>query len=183
MVNIDSLVEKLISINRNTRVVTGGKNLSFSALVVVGDKKGRVGFGMGKALEVNDAKQKAGNLARKRLIKVPLKESRTVHHDYETTFGACKVIVRSAPMGTGIISGNIQRSVFEALGIKDIVCKTVGSNNPYNVVMAIFKVFKEINSPKTVADRRGKNINEIIKRRNQLMGSVDDEKKETTDVK
>ena len=164
-----SLVEKLISVNKCTKVVKGGKNLSFGALVVVGDKKGRVNFGTGKAIEVADARTKAFTNAKKRLIKVPLKEGRTVHHDVEGNYGACKVIIRTAPSGTGIISGGVMRSIFECLGVKDVVAKSVGSSNPYNVVMAVFNALQSINSPKSVADRRGKNINEIIKRRNSLM--------------
>jgi small subunit ribosomal protein S5 len=183
--NIDNLVEKLVSINRNTKVVSGGKNLSFSALIIVGDKKGKIGFGMGKALEVGDARTKASNSAKKKLIKIPLKEGRTVHHDYEGSFGACKVVIRSAPVGTGVISGGIMRNIFECLGIKDVIAKTVGSNNPYNVVLATFKALQEINSPKIVADRRGKNINEVIRRRNQLMGMAveNNELEEKKDVK
>lgn len=165
----NSLVEKLIAVNKTTKVVQGGKNLSFTVLVVVGDKKGKVNFGIGKAREVADARTKAFTNAKKTLIKVPLKEGRTVHHDIESSYGACKVIIRTAPSGTGIISGGIMRSIFEALGIKDVVAKSVGSNNPYNVVRATFNALQSINSPKSVADRRGKNINEIIKRRNSLI--------------
>jgi small subunit ribosomal protein S5 len=127
---------------------------------------------MGKALEVSDAKAKANTSAKKRMIKIPLKEGRTLHHDYEGSFGACKVIIRSAVSGTGVISGGIMRNIFECLGVKDVIAKTIGSNNPYNVIMATFIVLQDINSPKAVADRRGKNINEVIRRRNQLMGIV-----------
>ncbi|MDD2839938.1 MAG: 30S ribosomal protein S5 [Rickettsiales bacterium] len=168
----NSLVEKLVSINKCTKVVKGGKNLSFAALVVVGDKKGKINFGVGKAREVADARTKAFTNAKKILKKVPLKESRTVHHDCEGTFGACKVIIRTAPSGTGVISGGVKRNIFECLGIKDVVAKTVGSNNPYNVIMATFNALLGINSPKVVAERRGKNINEVIKRRNFLMNVV-----------
>ena len=164
-----SLVEKLIAVNKTTKVVQGGKNLSFTVLVVVGDKKGKVNFGIGKAREVADARNKAFTNAKKMLIKIPLKEGRTVHHDIEGNYGACKVIIRTAPSGTGVISGGIMRSIFEALGIKDVVAKSVGGNNPYNVVRATFNALQIINSPKSVADRRGKNINEIIKRRNSLL--------------
>lgn len=186
MVSINNLIEKLVSINRNTKVVTGGKNLSFSALMIVGDKKGKAGFGMGKALEVADARSKATNVAKKKMVKIPLKEGRTVHHDYEGTFGACKVVIRSAPSGTGIISGGVMRHIFECLGIKDVVAKTVGSGNPYNVVMATFNALNNINSPKTVAERRKRNINEVIKRRNQLVtaggsDNEDSDKKENSE--
>ena len=165
----NSLVEKVISVNKCTKVVKGGKNLSFAVLVVVGDKKGRINFGIGKAREVADARAKAFTNAKKSLKKVPLKEVRTLHHDYEGDFGACKVVIRNAPSGTGVISGGIMRSIFECLGVKDVVAKTIGSNNPYNVVMATFNALLDINSPKAVAERRGLNINEVIKRRNFLM--------------
>lgn len=170
--NRESLVEKLISINKCTKVVKGGKNLSFGALVVVGDKKGKVNFGTGKAREVADARNKAFTNAKRSLKRIPLKEGRTVHHDIEGNFGACKVVVRTAPLGTGVISGGVMRSIFECLGVKDVVAKSIGSSNPYNVIMATFNALLNINSPKSVADRRGKNINEIIKRRNSLLNSV-----------
>lgn len=170
-----SLVEKLVSVNRCTKVVKGGKNMSFGALVVVGDKKGKVNFGTGKAKEVADARSKAFTNAKKNLKKIPLKEGRTVHHDVEGNYGACKVIIRTAPSGTGVISGGVMRTIFEALGIKDVVAKSIGSNNPYNVILATFDALLNINSPKSVADRRGKNINEVIKRRNSLLNSGNNE--------
>lgn len=171
----NALVEKLIIVNKCTKVVKGGKNLSFGALVVVGDKKGRINFGVGKAREVADARNKAFASAKKSLKKVPLKEGRTVHHDIEGQYGACKVVIRTAPSGTGIISGGVMRSIFECLGIKDVVAKSIGSSNPYNVILATFNALLNINSPKAVADRRGKNINEIIKRRNSLLNSGNNE--------
>lgn len=171
----NALVEKLIIVNKCTKVVKGGKNLSFGALVVVGDKKGRINFGVGKAREVADARNKAFASAKKSLKKVPLKEGRTVHHDIEGQYGACKVVIRTAPSGTGIISGAVMRSIFECLGIKDVVAKSIGSSNPYNVILATFNALLNINSPKAVADRRGKNINEIIKRRNSLLNSDNNE--------
>ena len=167
-----SLIEKLVSVNKCTKVVKGGKNLSFGALVVVGDKKGKVNFGTGKAREVADARTKAFANAKKILKKIPLKEGRTVHHDCEGTYGACKVVIRTGPSGTGIISGGAMRSIFECLGVKDVVAKSIGSANPYNVILATFDALIGINSPKSVADRRSKNINEIIKRRNLLLNSV-----------
>ena len=169
--NNDNLIEVVVSTNKCTKVVKGGKNLSFAVLSIVGDKKGRVSYGIGKAREVADARTKAFTNAKKKLIKIPLKESRTVHYDIETTFSACKVIIRSAPSGTGIIAGNIQRNIFECLGIKDVVAKSVGTTNPYNVVFATFKALTSIDSPKNIADRRGKNIGDIIKRRNKLISS------------
>ena len=171
----NALVEKLIIVNKCTKVVKGGKNLSFGALVVVGDKKGRINFGVGKAREVADARNKAFASAKKSLKKVRLKEGRTVHHDIEGQYGACKVVIRTAPSGTGIISGGVMRSIFECLGIKDVVAKSIGSSNPYNVILATFNALLNINSPKAVADRRGKNINEIIKRRNSLLNSGNNE--------
>lgn len=171
----NALVEKLIIVNKCTKVVKGGKNLSFGALVVLGDKKGRINFGVGKAREVADARNKAFASAKKSLKKVPLKEGRTVHHDIEGQYGACKVVIRTAPSGTGIISGGVMRSIFECLGIKDVVAKSIGSSNPYNVILATFNALLNINSPKAVADRRGKNINEIIKRRNSLLNSGNNE--------
>lgn len=166
------LVEKLISVNRCTKVVKGGKNMSFGALVIVGDKKGKVNFGIGKAKEVADSRTKAFVNAKKVLKKVSLKESRTIHYDVEGNYGACKVVIRTAPSGTGIIAGGVMRSIFECVGIKDVVAKSIGSNNPYNVILATFDALLNANSPKTVAERRGKNVNEIIKRRNTLLNVV-----------
>lgn len=168
----NALVEKVITTGRTSKTVTGGKNISFRVLVVVGDKKGRVGFGCGKAREVADARTKAFTAAKRVLKKVPLKEGRTLHHDVEGGYGACKAVIRTAPSGTGIIAGGVMRSVFECLGIKDVVAKSIGSPNPYNVILATFDALLGVNSPKSVADRRGKNVNEIIKRRNLLLNSV-----------
>ena len=168
----NALVEKLIMVNKVSKTVSGGKNMSFAALVVVGDKKGKVNFGTGKAREVADARTKAFASAKRLLKKVPLKEGRTLHHDVEGGYGACKVIIRTAPSGTGIIAGGVMRSVFECLGIKDIVAKSIGSPNPYNVILATFDALLGVNSPKSVADRRNKNVNEIIKRRNLLLNSL-----------
>jgi len=156
------LVDKLVSINRVSKTVKGGRNMSFSALVVVGDKAGRVGFGKGKALEVQSAVQKATKAAKAKMIRVPLKEGRTLHHDSEAKYGAGKVVIRSAAPGTGIIAGGALRAVFECLGIQDVVAKSQGSNNPHNMVRAAFLAFSKINSPKSVAARRGKSVAEII---------------------
>lgn len=161
----DNLVDKLVSINRVSKTVKGGRNMSFSALVVVGDKAGRVGFGKGKALEVQAAVQKATKAAKAKMIRVPLKEGRTLHHDIESKYGASKLVVRSAVAGTGIIAGGALRAVFECLGVQDVVVKSQGSNNPNNMLRAIFKAFARVNSPKTVAARRGKAVAEIIARR------------------
>lgn len=156
------LVDKLVSINRVSKTVKGGRNMSFSALVVVGDKAGRIGFGKGKALEVQSAVQKATKAAKAKMIRVPLKEGRTLHHDSEAKFGAGRVVIRSAVPGTGIIAGGALRAVFECLGVQDVVAKSKGSNNPHNMVRAAFLAFGKMNSPKSVAARRGKPVAEII---------------------
>ena len=161
--SIDSgIVDKLVSINRVSKTVKGGRNMSFSALVVVGDKAGRVGFGKGKALEVQSAVQKATKAAKANMLRVPLKEGRTLHHDIEAKYGAGKVVIRSAVPGTGIIAGGALRAVFECLGVQDVVAKSQGSNNPHNMVRAAFLAFGRMNSPKSVAARRGKAVAEII---------------------
>ncbi|MCL2538567.1 MAG: 30S ribosomal protein S5 [Alphaproteobacteria bacterium] len=156
------IVDKLVSINRVSKTVKGGRNMSFSALVVVGDKAGRVGFGKGKALEVQSAVQKATKAAKAKMIRVPLKEGRTLHHDIESKFGASKLIIRSAVPGTGIIAGGALRAVFDCLGVQDVVAKAQGSNSPHNMVRAAFGAFERMNSPKSVAARRGKPVAEII---------------------
>ncbi len=169
---IVNLVEKLICINKVSKTITGGKKLSFAALVVVGDGKGRVGYGTGKAREITDARNKALESAKKAMIKVPLKEARTIHHDCEGKYGCGHVVLRPAPAGTGIISGGPMRAVFECLGIQDIVSKSLGTNNPYNMILATFEALKAMNSPKNVADRRDKHVSEIIKRRNVILNNT-----------
>ena len=156
------IVDKLLSINRVSKTVKGGRNMSFSALVVVGDKAGRVGFGKGKALEVQSAVQKATKQAKAHMIRVPLKEGRTIHHDVESKYGASKLIIRSAAPGTGIIAGGALRAVFDCLGVQDVVAKAQGSSSPHNMVRAAFSAFERMNSPKSVAARRGKPVAEII---------------------
>lgn len=168
--NNSELVEILISVNKVSKTVKGGKNLSFSALVVVGDKSGRVGFGKGNAVEVTDAKNKAFEVAKKSMIKVPLKEGRTLHHDVVAEFCSAKVYMRSAPSGTGVIAGGPMRAVFECSGVNDVVAKSVGTSNPYNMVRATFEALKSLSSPKIVAEKRGKEISEIVKRRNNALG-------------
>ncbi|MCL2737392.1 MAG: 30S ribosomal protein S5 [Alphaproteobacteria bacterium] len=156
------IIDKLVSINRVSKTVKGGRNMSFSALVVVGDKAGRIGFGKGKALEVSSAVQKATKAAKAKMVRVPLKEGRTLHHDVDAKYGAGKVVIRSASAGTGIIAGGALRAVFECLGVQDVVAKSQGSNNPHNMVRAAFLAFSKMNSPKSVALRRGKPVAEII---------------------
>ena len=166
-----NIIEKLICVNKVSKTTTGGKRLSFAALVIVGDGKGRVGFGAGKAREITDARNKAVESAKKSMIKVPLKEGRTIHHECEGKHGRGNVILRPAPAGTGIISGGPMRAVFECLGIQDIVSKSVGTNNPYNMILATFDALKNTNSPKNVADRRSRHVSEIIKRRNIMINN------------
>lgn len=160
----DGIIEKLVHINRVSKTVKGGKRFGFAALVVVGDGSGRVGFGHGKAREVPEAITKATAAARKKMIRVSLKEGRTLHHDGNGRFGAGKVTVRSAPPGTGIIAGGPMRAVFESLGVADVVTKSVGSSNPYNMVRATFDALTHQTSPKSVAQRRGKKIVDLLGR-------------------
>ena len=157
--------DKLVHINRVAKVVKGGKRFGFAALVVVGDLKGRVGFGHGKAREVPEAIRKATEAARRNLVRVPLRDARTLHHDSEGRHGSGKVVLRSAPAGTGIIAGGAMRAVFEMLGVHDVVAKSLGSTNPYNVVRATFDALKEQENPRSVAARRNKKVSEIVARR------------------
>jgi small subunit ribosomal protein S5 len=153
-----------VHINRVSKTVKGGKRFGFAALVVVGDGKGRVGFGHGKAREVPEAIQKATAAAKKAMVRVPLKEGRTLHHDGMGHFGAGRVNVRSAPQGTGIIAGGPMRAVFESLGVADVVTKSIGTSNPYNMIRATFEALTEQTSPKSVAQRRGKKIADLLRR-------------------
>ncbi|MGI9491835.1 MAG: 30S ribosomal protein S5 [Geminicoccaceae bacterium] len=159
------LVDKLVNVNRVAKVVKGGRRFGFSALVVVGDSKGRVGFGSGKAREVPEAVRKATEQAKRGMIRVPLRQGRTLHHDVEGRFGAGHVVLRAAPPGTGIIAGGPMRAVFEALGIGDVVAKSIGTSNPHNMVKATFAALRNINSPRSVAAKRGKKVGEIVGRR------------------
>lgn len=160
----EELIEKLVHINRVSKTVKGGKRFGFAALVVVGDGKGRVGFGHGKAREVPEAITKATASAKKKMVRVPLKEGRTLHHDGKGRFGAGKVNVRSAPAGTGIIAGGPMRAVFESLGVADVVTKSVGTSNPYNMIRATFDALTDQTSPKSVAQRRGKKVADLLGR-------------------
>ncbi len=155
-------VEKLVSINRVAKVVKGGRRFGFAALVVVGDGKGRVGYGSGK---VPEAIRKATEQARRGLVRVPLREGRTLHHDIVSTYGAGKVVVRAAPQGAGIIAGGPMRAIFEALGVKDVVAKSVGTSNPHNMIKATFEALTHLASPRAVAARRGKKVSDILGRR------------------
>ena len=158
-------VDRLVHINRVAKVVKGGKRFGFAALVVVGDQKGRVGFGHGKAREVPEAIRKATEQAKRQLIRVPLREARTLHHDVTGRHGAGKVILRAAVPGTGIIAGGPMRAVFETLGINDIVAKSQGTSNPYNMVRATFDALKQCDSPRSVASRRGLKVSDLQARR------------------
>jgi small subunit ribosomal protein S5 len=159
------LVDKLVSINRVAKVVKGGRRFGFAALVVVGDGKGRVGYGTGKAKEVPEAVKKATDAAKKSLIRVQLREGRTLHHDVKGHYGAGKVLLRTAAVGTGIIAGGPLRAIFECVGIQDVVAKSVGTSNPHNMVKAAFDALQNVSSPRIVALKRDKKIGEIIGRR------------------
>jgi len=156
--------DRLVSINRVSKTVKGGKRFGFAALVVVGDQKGRVGYGKGKAKEVPEAIRKATEQAKRQMVRIPLREGRTLHHDVQGRHGAGKVIMRTAATGTGIIAGGPMRAVFEMLGVQDVVAKSVGSSNPYNMIRATIDGLLNESSPRMVAQRRGKKVADILKR-------------------
>jgi len=170
------LIEKLVHINRVAKVVKGGRRFGFAALVVVGDQRGRVGFGKGKAREVPEAIRKATEAAKKSMIRVPLREGRTLHHDIRGRHGAGRVLIRTASIGTGIIAGGPMRAVFESLGVQDVVTKSQGSSNPYNMVRATFDALSLQTSPRQVASKRGKKVADIVARRGdvKVAGSNDE---------
>lgn len=159
------LIDKLVGINRVAKVVKGGRRFSFAAMVVVGDGRGRVGFGTGKAREVPEAIRKATEQAKRNMIRIPLREGRTLHHDVKGHFGAGKVILRAAPSGTGIIAGGPMRAVFETMGVQDVVAKSQGTQNPSNMIKATFDALQNSFSPRSVAAKRGKKVGEIVARR------------------
>jgi small subunit ribosomal protein S5 len=167
----DELKDKLVTINRVAKVVKGGRRFSFAALVVVGDEKGRVGWGAGKAREVPEAIRKATERAKKTMIRVPMREGRTLHHDVVGDFGAGRVILRAAPAGTGIIAGGPMRAVFETLGMGDVVAKCTGSTNPHNMVKATFSALARCTSPRAVASRRGKKVSDLLGARKDETGT------------
>ena len=156
------LVDKLVGINRVAKVVKGGRRFGFAALVVVGDQRGKVGFGTGKAKEVPEAIKKATDDAKKNMVKVPMKEARTLHHDMKGHYGAGRVVLRSAPSGTGIIAGGPMRAVFETLGVQDVVAKSIGTSNPHNMIKATFDAFDSMNSPRSIANKRSRKVAEIF---------------------
>ncbi len=155
-------IEKLVGINRVAKVVKGGRRFGFAAIVIVGDGKGRVGHGAGKAREVPEAIRKATEAAKRAMVRVPLREGRTLHHDVQGHFGAGRVVLRQAPQGTGIIAGGPMRAVFDALGVQDVVAKSVGTSNPHNMIKATFDALAHCSSPRTVAGRRGKKVADIL---------------------
>jgi small subunit ribosomal protein S5 len=159
--------DRLVAINRVSKTVKGGKRFGFAALVVVGDQKGRVGFGKGKAKEVPEAIRKATEQAKRQMIRVALRDGRTLHHDIEGRHGAGKVVMRAAPAGTGIIAGGPMRAVFEMLGVQDVVSKSIGSQNPYNMIRATIDGLKKEQSPRNVAQRRGKKVADILPKRDE----------------
>src|SRR5687767_1704750 len=163
-------IDRLVHINRVAKVVKGGRRFGFAAPVVVGDQKGRVGFGHGKAREVPEAIRKATDAAKRSMIRVALREGRTLHHDVNGRHGAGKVVLRSAPQGTGIIAGGPMRAVFETLGMADVVSKSVGSNNPHNMIKATFAALANCMSPRSVAAKRGKKVSDIVSRRTVAPG-------------
>ncbi|MCY3985354.1 MAG: 30S ribosomal protein S5 [Roseovarius sp.] len=156
--------DRLVAINRVSKTVKGGKRFGFAALVVVGDQRGRVGFGKGKAKEVPEAIRKATEQAKRQMVRIPLKEGRTLHHDIEGAHGAGKIVMRTASAGTGIIAGGPMRAVFEMLGVQDVVAKSIGSQNPYNMIRATMNGLMMESSPRMVAQRRGKKVSEILNR-------------------
>jgi small subunit ribosomal protein S5 len=164
-------VERLVGINRVSKTVKGGRRFGFAALVVVGDGKGRVGHGHAKSREVPEAIKKATEAAKRNMVRVPLREGRTIHHDVKGRYGAGRVFLRSAPAGTGIIAGGPMRAVFEALGIQDIVAKAIGSSNPYSMVNATFEALKAMQSPRHVAARRNKKVGDIVVNRDDMRAS------------
>jgi len=161
----NEFIEKLVGINRVAKVVKGGRRFGFAALVVVGDQKGRVGFGAGKAREVPEAIRKGTEKAKRNLVRIPLREGRTLHHEVKGRYGAGRVVLRPAPAGTGVIAGGPMRAVFESLGVKDVVAKSIGTSNPHNMIKATFQALGLIQSPKDVAAKRGKKVGDIVGRR------------------
>lgn len=161
------LTDKLVTINRVAKVVKGGRRFSFAALVVVGDGRGRVGYGTGKAREVPEAIRKATDHAKHSMIRVPLRDGRTLHHDVVGHYGAGRVVLRSAPAGTGVIAGGPMRAIFETMGVQDVVAKSLGTANPHNMIKATFKALDQLNSPRMVATRRGKKVGDLLGRRDE----------------
>ncbi len=167
------MVDKLVAVNRVAKVVKGGRRFSFSAIVVVGDENGRIGWGAGKAKEVPDAVRKATDVAKRRMIRVPLREGRTLHHDVEAKFSGSQVVLRPAKPGRGIIAGGPMRAVFEALGIKDVVAKSLGNSNPYNMIQATFEALSNTQTPRSVASKRGLRMSEMKNNRSTVLDNIE----------
>ncbi|MBB4658901.1 30S ribosomal protein S5 [Parvularcula dongshanensis] len=165
----DEFQDRLVAINRVSKTVKGGKNFGFAALVVVGDQKGRVGYGKGKAREVPEAIRKASQEAKRNMIRVPLRDGRTLHHDAQGRHGAGRVVLRTAPPGTGVIAGGPMRAVFEMLGVQDVVAKSVGTSNPYNMVRATVDALTNQSNPRAIAAKRGLKVSDIINRRAEVL--------------
>jgi len=161
------LIEKLVGINRVAKVVKGARRFGFAAIVIVGDQRGRVGHGASKAREVPEAIRKATEQAKRSMIRVPLREGRTLHHDISGRFGAGRVTLRAAPAGTGIIAGGPMRAIFEALGVQDVVAKSIGTSNPHNMIKATFEALRNVHAPRSIAAKRGKKVAEIFGRDSQ----------------
>ena len=172
----NDIKEKLVAINRITKVVKGGRRFGFAALVVVGNQKGSIGIGQGKSKQVPDAIKKANEMARRKLTHIPLREGRTIHHDVKAKDGSGKIVLRAASKGTGIIAGGPLRAVFECLGIHDIVAKSIGTSNAHNMVKACFDAFTKLSSPRSVAEKRGKKIGDIVGRREAKARVKNDDK-------
>ena len=170
---VDEFTDRVVHVNRVSKTVKGGKRLAFAALVVVGDQKGRVGFAHAKAKEVPDAIKKATEQARRNIVRIPMREGRTLHHDVIGHFGAGCVTLRTAPAGTGIIAGGPMRAVFEAMGIQDVVAKCTGSSNPHNMVRATFDALTSMYSPRVIAAKRGKKVGEIVSRRDGAVANAE----------
>lgn len=169
---MDEIVDKLVYVNRVAKTVKGGRRIAFAALVVVGDQRGRVGFASGKAREVPEAIRKATEKAKREMIRIPLREGRTLHHDARGRYGAGEVVLRTAPAGTGIIAGGPMRAVFETMGIQDIVAKSIGSQNPHNMIKATFAALKMVNSPRMIAAKRGKKVGDVVAARDGANAAV-----------
>lgn len=168
----DGYLDRLVSVNRVAKVVKGGRRFGFAALVVVGDGNGMVGHGNGKAKEISEAIRKANEKAKHTMIRVPLRQGRTLHYDMKGRYGAGKVVLRSAPPGTGIIAGGPMRAIFEVLGVEDVVTKSIGTSNPHNMIRATFAAFRSVRAPRVIAAKRGITMKELATRRDDLMKQV-----------
>ena len=168
----DGLLDRLVSVNRVAKVVKGGRRFGFAALVVVGDGNGKVGHGNGKAKEISEAIRKATEKAKHMMMRVPLRQGRTLHYDMKGRYGAGKVVLRAAPPGTGIIAGGPMRAIFEVLGVEDVVTKSIGTSNPHNMIRATFAAFRSVRAPRVIAAKRGITMKELAARRDDLMKQV-----------